>query len=356
MRKSDALRDAVLMMKLATSLWSGACGVKEELPSSGLRQGEEAELSRIRSLVVSGIAPSLALALCRKETAGEQVYEMVRAAEDSGDFRSSLIQASNVLVESAFRRRSAAAALAHPFVILIALGCAAVFLASTVGPHLLDSYAAFALEPPRVLRAAVVAAAALRTMAQKLATQPWTWPPLVTAVSFTVYAVRRFWERRGREIWERLAWAIPLIGSAARQRSACNFLRWLAACLALGVPVEAALSSAALSCGSVRVRRDAVSLASSISKGVPLEVVLARMRWLPPELRETADHAQDLGQWREMVDRSAAILDRIADIQGRIGYALLEPLLVACLGVGVLVLALLFVVPISNLAAEVTRL
>lgn len=356
MRKRDELHDAVLMMKLATSLWNGAGGVEKELRASGWRRGQQAELGRIQGLVVSGVPSSLALALYRKGAAGEQVYEIVRAAEDSGDFRSSLIQASNVLVESSFRRKSATAALTYPFVILMALGCAAAFLASTAGPHLLDSYAAFALEPPRALRAVVTAAAALRTTAQKVAVNPRTWPALVTAIPFTAHAIRRWWRNRGREVWERLAWAIPLIGSATRQRIACNFLRWFAACLALGVPVETALSSAGRSCGSLRARRDAISLAPSISKGVPLGVVLARMKWLPPELRETVDRVQDSRQWREMVDRSAAILDRMADIEARIGYALLEPFLVACLGVGVLVLALLFVIPISSLAAEVTRL
>ena len=169
---------------------------------------------------------------------------------------------------------------------------------------------------------------------------------LVLLAAATGIALGLGWLRRrlpgARNLEERVKLRLPLLGGLLAQAALARFMRTLATLIAAGLPAIDALEAAAGACGSPFYEEAIRQARDDVATGLSLRRSMAYLNALPPELVRMVGVGEETGRLSEMcghlAERYEEELESAAD---RLG-ALLEPLLMAILGIliGGLVLAM----------------
>ncbi|MHC4065072.1 MAG: type II secretion system F family protein [Planctomycetota bacterium] len=246
----------------------------------GLRQvAADIESPRLRG-VIRAIADEvqqgqpLDKAVAAHDTQLPVLYSrVVRAGIDSGQLPATLLNLSQHLRLLAEAKRVIIEALAYP---LTALSLAVViisFIMVFVVPKFEEIFRDFDTMLPG-------ATLVLLSLAR-------AFPALLTAAAAVVAALVATWAvmrvtGRGRRLRERLALAVPLVGSLIRSSLVARFSRSLALSVSSGVGLPEALRLAAGATGSPTLEGDAEALASAVEQGRAIRDASQTTKLIPP--------------------------------------------------------------------------
>jgi type IV pilus assembly protein PilC len=158
---------------------------------------------------------------------------------------------------------------------------------------------------------------------------------------------------KGTEIFDRALLRIPIIGPTLRKIVVARFTRTLGTLLSSGVPILDALDICARTSGNRVVQNGIMSARAKISEGHDMAGPLADSRVFPAMVVQMIGVGEQTGAMDQMLSKIADFYEEEVDAAVTALTSLIEPVMMAFLGVVVGGLIIAMYLPIFNLAGNI---
>ena len=310
-----------------------------KLIAAQTRQPQVASAIRQIGKDVSG-GMTLSEALAVHPSLFDSIYlGAIRAGEATGRLDAILRQTSAYLERQMDTRRQVSQTLRYPIMVVVAMAIAAAIILKFVVPQFLAFYANFNASLPLPTRILIAAA----TWFNRL------WWVILIGLAGGGFA---FWQwihtERGRAWKDALLLRLPLIGSLFLKVSVSRFCRLFGVMYSAGVPVSDALDTVGPGIGNVVVVNEVSDLRRRIIQGE--SVADPPPGGVMPDLvYQMLGIGFESGDVDRMLNEAARHFEQEVDYDVRRLNDRLQPLLLAVLASGVLLLALSVLLPMWNL-------
>ncbi len=173
----------------------------------------------------------------------------------------------------------------------------------------------------------------------------------VIALFVTVTMSRR--TERGKEFWDRVLLRLPVVGSVLRKIVVARFTRTLGTLLSSGVPILDALDICARTSGNRVVEMGIRRARDKISEGHDMAGPLAESKVFPAMVVQMIGVGEQTGAMDQMLQKIADFYEEEVDAAVTAMTSLIEPIMMAFLGVVVGGLIIAMYLPIFNLASNI---
>jgi type IV pilus assembly protein PilC len=160
---------------------------------------------------------------------------------------------------------------------------------------------------------------------------------------------------QGREIFDRILLRLPIIGPTLRKIVVARFTRTLGTLLASGVPILDALEICAKTAGNRVVQGGILRAKDKISEGHDMAGPLAESRVFPQMVVQMIGVGEQTGAMDQMLQKIADFYEEEVDAAVTALTSLIEPVMMAFLGVVVGGLIIAMYLPIFKLAGTVQQ-
>jgi type IV pilus assembly protein PilC len=157
---------------------------------------------------------------------------------------------------------------------------------------------------------------------------------------------------RGREIFDRLLLRLPVIGGTLRKIVVARFTRTLGTLLSSGVPILDALDICARTAGNRVVQQGILRAKDKIAEGHDMAGPLAESRVFPSMVVQMIGVGEQTGAMDQMLQKIADFYEEEVDSAVAAMTSLIEPVMMAFLGVVVGGLIIAMYLPIFKLAGN----
>ncbi|MGE0872994.1 MAG: type II secretion system F family protein [Kofleriaceae bacterium] len=157
----------------------------------------------------------------------------------------------------------------------------------------------------------------------------------------------------GRLAFDRFLLQIPVIGPTLRKIVVARFTRTLGTLLASGVPILDALDICAKTAGNRVVQRGIMSARDKIAEGHDMAGPLADAKVFPSMVVQMIGVGEQTGAMDQMLQKIADFYEEEVDAAVKAMTSLIEPIMMAFLGVVVGGLIVAMYLPIFNLAGNI---
>ena len=158
---------------------------------------------------------------------------------------------------------------------------------------------------------------------------------------------------RGRQVLDRVTLRLPLIGPTLRKIVVARFTRTLGTLLSSGVPILDALDICAKTAGNVVVARAIMYTRAKISEGQDMAGPLAETGVFPSMVTQMIGVGEQTGAMDQMLQKIADFYEDEVDTAVSAMTSLIEPIMMAFLGIVVGGLIVAMYLPVFDLASNV---
>ncbi len=282
-------------------------------------------LNKVRADIESG--DSLSESIARHPRVFEPlVVSMIRAGETAGALDVVLLQLANGLEKTASTRRKIKSALTYPTAVL---GMVVLIMAAMmvfVVPVFAGIYEDLGSDLPLPTQALVSASDVITTRL----------PIATAAFAFAVFVARR-WVRSpaGRLRWDGWLLKMPLVGPLVHKSAMARFGRTMAVLTKSGVPVLDTLHIAGENVGNAVISNAVADIRGAVTRGEDLASNMARYDVFPPMVSQLVAVGEETGSLDEMLEIVGTTYEEEVEASVAGFSALIEPLLMATIGVTV---------------------
>ncbi|MHB8622848.1 MAG: type II secretion system F family protein [Sulfuricaulis sp.] len=184
--------------------------------------------------------------------------------------------------------------------------------------------------------------------------QEWWWAiigGIVGTVVFTGYTYRR--SIKMQHSLDRILLRFPVIGGIVKKATIARFARTLATMFAAGVPLVEALDSVAGAAGNRVYYEGTMAIKSDVSTGMQLQASMNATGLFPNMVVQMVAIGEESGELDKMLSKVADFYEQEVDDAVAGLSSLLEPIIMAFLGVVIGGLVIAMYLPIFKLAAAV---
>jgi type IV pilus assembly protein PilC len=261
-------------------------------------------------------------------------YNMVRAGETGGVLDEVLLRVADLFEADASLRGRIKSAMTYPIamlaLVLIILTAMMIFVVPTFEKMFSDMGGTLPL-PTQIL-----------VSISKGAT---SWPGLVfVAVIVAIVVAFRAWTstESGRLMWDGILLRLPIVGPLQRKTAIARFTRTFGTLVAAGVPILSAMDIVADTAGNAVVARALKGARSSIKEGETIAKPLGDSPVFPPMVVQMVAVGEETGALDQMLNKIADFYDEEVSMAVDSLTSVIEPLMMATLGVvvGGMVIAL----------------
>lgn len=249
---------------------------------------------------------------------------MVRAGETSGHLEEILDRVANYLEKTSALQRKIRAALTYPAVV------SAIALIITTGmlTFVIPKFAEIFQSLNAPLPGPTVALISLSNFMK--GNLLWIF---VGAV-LTLLALRQ-WKRTksGSLVWDSIKLKLPVFGNLFLKVAVSKFARTFATLIKSGVPILTSLEIVAHTAGNCLLERLLLGMRSSVTKGESLAGPLSETPLIPPMVVRMMAIGEETGELEQMLVKVADFYDAQVDSMVSSLTSLIEPLVIAFLGV-----------------------
>ena len=297
-----------------------------------------AALRRIADQVSGGM--TLSEALATQPSLFDPIYlGAIRAGEATGRIDAILDQTALYLEREMNTRRQVSQTLRYPIMVIIAMMIASAIILKFVVPPFMSFYANFNADLPTPTRILLTAAEWFAHL----------WWVVLLVVAGGVIGFWQWMKTPGGRRWrDRLLLRLPLVGILFLKVSVSRFCRLFGVLYSAGVPATAALDTVKLGVGNVIVADDAQNLRNRITNGEPVGEKPPHSV-MPELVYQMLGIGFESGDVDRMLGEAARHFEQEVDYDVRRLNDRLQPLLLAILAAGVLLLALAVLLPLWNL-------
>ena len=289
---------------------------------------------------------SFATSLRKKPQYFDDLYcNLVDSGEQSGSLETLLDRVATYKEKTEQLKAKIKKAMNYPIaVVLVAVIVSAILLIKVV-PQFQEVFANFGAELP---------AFTLMVIGLSEALQEWWYVVLVGLIG-AAYAFKQAHTRsqKFRNWFDRVLLKVPIVGDILYKSSVARFARTLSTTFAAGVPLVDALDSVAGATGNVVFRNATMKVKSDVSSGMQLNFSMRTTGTFPSMAVQMTAIGEESGSLDEMLAKVATFYEDEVDNMVDGLTALMEPMIMAVLGVLVGGLIIAMYLPIFQLGAVV---
>jgi len=289
---------------------------------------------------------SFATALRKKPQYFDDLYcNLVDSGEQSGALETLLDRVATYKEKTEALKAKIKKAMNYPIaVVLVAVIVSAILLIKVV-PQFQEVFANFGAELP---------AFTLMVIGLSEALQEWWFIVLVGLIA-GAFAFKEAHKRseKFRNWFDRLLLKVPIVGDILYKSSVARFARTLSTTFAAGVPLVDALDSVAGATGNVVFRSATMKVKNDVSTGMQLNFSMRTTGTFPTMAVQMTAIGEESGSLDEMLAKVATFYEDEVDNMVDGLTSLMEPMIMAVLGVLVGGLIIAMYLPIFQLGAVV---
>lgn len=175
--------------------------------------------------------------------------------------------------------------------------------------------------------------------------------PLVVAAGFGLSALIR--TPRGAYVWDTIKLKLPILGNVVRKGAVARFTRTLGTLLSSGVPILDAMDIVARTAGNVVIQKAILYARDKIAEGMDIATPLLETAIFPPMVVQMIGVGEQTGAMDDMLQKIADFYEEEVDAAVAAMSAMLEPLILVFLGVGVGGMLIAMYLPIFDVAGGI---
>ena len=175
-------------------------------------------------------------------------------------------------------------------------------------------------------------------------------PAMMVGTGVVVFGLQQFYRTyRGRRVVDGLLIRSPVLGVVLRKVAVARFSRTLATLLASGVPILEGLAITARTTGNAVIEDAVMTARDAIEAGESVAAPLRETGIFPPMVTQMVHIGETAGALDVMLEKIAEFYDDEVDTGVSGMLSLLEPIMIACLGVVVGGIVVAMYLPIFDL-------
>ena len=337
---------AIFSRQLATMLAAGIPLVQAfEIVGNGHENAAMQKLIlAIKNDVEGGSA--LAEALAKHPLYFDDLFvNLVEAGEQAGALETLLDKVATYKEKTEAIKKKIKKALTYPAAVLVVAFVVTTILLIFVIPSFEDLFKGFGADLPTFTRMVIDLSAFVRSQGVILAAM------IGAAVGAFLYFKKR--SRAFRHFLDRMMLKMPIIGPILQKASIARYARTLSTMFAAGVPLVEAMESVAGATGNIVYEEGVLTMRDEVATGQRLQQAMENTDLFPNMVIQMIAVGEESGSLDEMSAKVADFYEEDVDNAVDNLSSLLEPMIMAILGVLVGGLVVAMYLPIFKLGAVV---
>lgn len=344
--KVDAADITLFSRQMATMMKAGVPLVQSfDIVADGVDKPKlKAMIKSIRNDVASG--NTFASALRRHPDQFDDLFcNLVEAGEQSGALETMLDRVATYKEKTESLKARIKKAMFYPVAVMVVAFIVSAILLIFVVPQFQDIFASFGAELP---------AFTLLVISMSEAAQAYWFHFLVVLVA-TAWMLGQLYKRskKLRDGIDRVLLKLPVVGDVINKSAVARFSRTLSTTFAAGVPLVDALGSVAGATGNSVYVNAVNQIAEDVATGQQLNFSMRNTGVFPNMVLQMVAIGEESGALDDMLDKSADYYEEQVDNAVDAMTSLMEPIIMAVLGVVIGGLIIAMYLPIFQLGAVV---
>jgi len=269
---------------------------------------------------------------------------LVEAGEQGGILDSILLRLCTYKEKALSLKAKIKSAMVYPIAILVVSFIVTAILMIFVIPVFGEMFADFGADLPMPTQIAISISNVFVAY----------WYLIIGAPIAMVFAIRAVYKTpKGRYQLDKLLLSLPILGDVLRKASVARFCSTFSTLTAAGVPILESLDTVAETSGNVVIEKVIISSKESISQGQTLTAPLEESEIFPLMVTQMISIGEQTGSLEEMLAKIAEFYEEEVDTAVDNMQQLMEPMIMAFLGVVIGGLVISMYLPIFKMASIV---
>ncbi|MDX1643822.1 MAG: type II secretion system F family protein [Thermoanaerobaculia bacterium] len=301
-------------------------------------------IQRVRQDVEQG--SSLADAMARQPKAFDDLYVHMVAAGEAGGILDVILQRLANYIEKIVKLKSQVrSALIYPTaVITIAAGVVFIILKFVI-PTFAQLFAGLGGEMPWITEVVVGTS--------RFVGRYFIWI-ILAIIALAIFLNRWHKTERGRRVIDNFLLRIPVIGMLLRKIAVARFCRTLSTLTSSGVPILDGLEITAKTAGNAVIEDAVLAVRKSVEEGKTVSEPLAETKVFPPMVVQMINVGEQTGALDQMLSKIADFYEEEVDTAVDGLMKLIEPVMIAILGVIIGVIVTSMYLPLYGVLSEIS--
>lgn len=275
----------------------------------------------------------------------DQTYiALIRASEQTGLMGEMLEKIAQYLRKEAETRGKIRAALAYPCVMIVLACGVTIFLLTFVLPKFEPLFNRKGIKLPSTTIFMMAASDFLLNY--------WHyWIPSVIAAAIAFYLFRR--SETGKRFLDSVKLNIPIIGPMIRKVAIARSLNTLGTLVRSDVPMLQSLELTSQVCNNSYYSQLWLSVIDSVTSGNQIHECLRKSKLIPATIVQMIAAGEETGRLDDVLDKVSTHYEHDVDLSIKTTTSLIEPIMIAVMGVVVGGIAMSLLLPIFSLSRNV---
>ncbi len=314
--------------------------LQKEEPNPRMADAIEA----VRTDIESGA--SLADALSKRGEAFDSLYTNMVAAGEAGGILDVILQRLSTFIEKEVKLKAQVrSAMIYPSAVLSIAAIVVVVILWKVVPTFTMLFAGMGAPLPLPTRAVIFMSNALI----------YALPFLVGGFFGGSYMLRRYYQSvKGRLKIDRMLLKMPMVGKILRKVAVARFCRTLGTLLSSGVPLLDGLDITSKTAGNAVIENAIKFVRARIERGETIAAPLRNTGVFPPMVAQMIGAGESTGALDTMLNKIAEFYEEEVDVAVAGLLTVLEPVLIAFLGVVVGGIVISMYMPLFDLISRMS--
>lgn len=337
---------AIFTRQMATMMKAGVPLMRSfEIVSESLENPKMATLvTAMKNTVANG--GTFGSALREHPKYFDDLYcSLIESGEQSGALETMLDRVAIYKEKSEAVKRKVKSAMKYPITVLSIAAIVTVILLVKVVPTFASMFQSFGADLPLPTQVVM-------NMSDALQENGIFWGLILLAIGISIQQLNQR-SKPFRHAVQRLSVKMPVIGPILYQSAMARYSRTLSTTFAAGVPLVEALQSAAGASGNIIYENAILSVRNDVETGSELANSMKITEVFPPMLVQMVSIGEQSGSLDEMLGKAAVIYEEEVDnlVEGL--TSMMEPLIMAILGVLVGGLVVAMYLPIFQMGSVI---
>jgi len=300
-------------------------------------------LFQVRQDVESG--SSLAEAMRKHPRAFDALYVNMVAAGESGGILDTILQRLSTYIEKAVKLKSQVrSAMIYPIAVITIAACVVAVILLKVIPTFAALFAGLGAELPLPTRVVIAASNFLARY----------FIFIIILIGVGIYAFRAYYRTDGgRHTIDRMLLALPIFGEIIRKIAVARFCRTLATLTSSGVPILDSLEITAKTAGNAIIEDAVIATRKSVESGKTIAEPLRDAKVFPNMVVQMVSVGEQTGALDTMLNKIAEFYEDEVDAAVAGLIKLMEPLMIAILGVVIGGVVIAMYLPMFSLISKI---
>lgn len=270
---------------------------------------------------------------------------LVGAGEQSGSLETMLDKLATYKEKTEALKAKVKKALFYPIAVLVIAFIVTTILLLFVVPQFQTLFNDFGADLPAMTQFVIDLSEFM---------QAWWWA-IAGSIAGTIYTILRIKKTspKMQEAFDRIALQLPVLGDITTKSAIARFSRTLETMSAAGVPLVEAMDSVAGACGNIIYYKASIRIRDEVSQGTQLQTSMRNTGLFPNMAIQMVSIGEEAGSLDNMLAKVADFYETEVDNAVDALTSLLEPLIMAVLGVLIGGLIVAMYLPIFKLGAVV---